>query len=50
MPRKYNTPTANMEVEPATQPAYGYPEHAWKMIGITFDAPVPEKKAKRARK
>ena len=49
-PRKFETNAAIMEVVHATQSAYGYSEDAWKMIGITFDAPVPEKKAKRARK
>lgn len=49
-PRKFDTSPEIMEVVHATQAAYGYAEDAWKIIGITFDSPAPEKKGKRSRK
>ncbi|MCA9533232.1 MAG: hypothetical protein KC593_06125 [Myxococcales bacterium] len=49
-PRKFDTSPEIMDVVRATQTAYGYAEDAWKIIGITLDAPAPEKKAKRTKK
>jgi hypothetical protein len=49
-PRKFETSVEIMAVARATQAAYGYSEDAWKIIGITFEAPTPAKKAKRGRK